>query len=111
MAEAIRVYLTRYDVWSQPLYIAGESLRLDSGVFFDRLLADQGLELGRYDGRITVKSRPEGTPWLPTGDPSLRRVADLMNGTSWIYNGNIRHDLSLRRSFKRQFDVFVEAGK
>lgn len=71
----------------------------------------QGLELGRYDGRITVKSRPGGTPWLPTGDHGLRRMADLMNGTSWVYNGNIRHDLSLRRSFKRQFDVFVEAGK
>jgi carboxypeptidase C (cathepsin A) len=74
-------------------YVDAKSLRLESGVFFDRLLADQGLELGRYDGRITLKSRPEGAPWLPTGDPSLQRMADLMNGTSWVYNGYIRHEL------------------
>jgi carboxypeptidase C (cathepsin A) len=74
-------------------YVDAKSLRLDSGVFHDRLLADRGFELGRYDGRIIVKSRPEGAPWLPTGDPSLARMADLMNGTSRVYNGYIRHDL------------------
>jgi carboxypeptidase C (cathepsin A) len=74
-------------------YVDAKTLRLDSGVFHDRLVAAQGLELGRYDGRITLKSRPEGTPWLPTGDPSLARMADLMNGTSRVFNGYIRHDL------------------
>jgi carboxypeptidase C (cathepsin A) len=74
-------------------YVDAKSLRLESSVFFDRLLADQGLELGRYDGRTTLKSRPEGALWLPTGDPSLARMADLMNGTSRVYNGYIRHDL------------------
>ncbi|WP_454716109.1 S10 family serine carboxypeptidase-like protein [Caulobacter segnis] len=74
-------------------FVDAKTLRLESGVFFDRLLSDKGFELGRYDGRVTLKSRPEGTPWLPTGDPSLQRMADLMNGTSRVYNGYIRHDL------------------
>lgn len=70
-----------------------KSLRLDSAVFHDQLLADKGFELGRYDGRITLKSRPAGAPWLPTGDPSLERMADLMNGTSRVFNDYIRKDL------------------
>lgn len=70
-----------------------KSLLLNSGEFTDRLLADRGLELGRYDGRITVKARPAGAPWLPTGDPSLERMADLMNGTSRVFNVYVRKDL------------------
>jgi carboxypeptidase C (cathepsin A) len=74
-------------------YVDAKTLRLDGGVFHDQLLAGQGLELGRYDGRITLKSRAEGLPWLPTGDPSLARMSDLMNGTSQVFNGYVRHDL------------------
>ena len=74
-------------------YADAKTLALDSAAFHDRLLADQGLELGRYDGRIKLQARPPGTPWLPTGDPSLERMADLMNGTSRVFNDYVRRDL------------------
>jgi carboxypeptidase C (cathepsin A) len=70
-----------------------KTLTLSSAEFYDHLLADRGLELGRYDARVTVRARPAGQPWLPTGDPSLQRMADLMNGTSRVFNGYVRRDL------------------
>jgi carboxypeptidase C (cathepsin A) len=73
-----------------------ETLRLTRDAFADGLLADQGLELGRYDGRISRKARPAGQPWMPFGtppDPSLSRTMDLLTGTSRVFNSYVRNVL------------------
>jgi carboxypeptidase C (cathepsin A) len=75
------------------MYADPKTLTLGSDVFADRLLADQGLELGRYDGRVTRKARPPGHNWLPIGpyaDPSLEHTGDILDGTSRILNAYIR---------------------
>lgn len=73
-----------------------ETLRLTRDAFADALLADQGLELGRYDGRMFRKARPAGQPWMPFGhtpDPSLSRTMDLLTGTSRVFNSYVREVL------------------
>ena len=48
-----------------------------------RLLDDHDEELGRYDARMVVARRDlAGQSWLPTHDPSLAPMLDLMEGTS-----------------------------
>lgn len=73
--------------------VNAKTLQLDGATFADRLLAEQGLELGRYDGRMKAPARPAKQTWLPTGDPSLEPMAGLMNGTSRVFNSYIRHEL------------------
>lgn len=63
-------------------FIDQESLLLSKEAFADHLLEDQQLELGHYDLRMTRSRRASGTGWLPTRDPSLAVVLDLMQGTS-----------------------------
>jgi carboxypeptidase C (cathepsin A) len=93
--QAVLAGLQRY-TGVDAKFVDAKSLRLSSDVFHDELLADKGLELGRYDARITVKHRPASEPWLPTGDPSLERMADLMNGTSRVFNSYIAKDLGFQ---------------
>ncbi|MFC3051524.1 S10 family serine carboxypeptidase-like protein [Kordiimonas pumila] len=76
-----------------PVKYIGDSLKVSSAMFADHLLESRGLELGRYDGRMTTSSRAEGTIWLPGIDPSLAIQADLMHGTSRVFNGYIRYTL------------------
>lgn len=61
--------------------VDAESLALDTGTFADLLLADEGMELGRYDLRMALPARAPGTAWVPTHDPSLVPMIDLMQGT------------------------------
>ena len=70
-----------------------QTLRLSGADFADRLLADQGLELGRYDGRVTTRARPQGSMWWPTIDPSLERLSGTMGGTSRVFNRYVRNTL------------------
>ncbi len=62
-------------------FIDAESLALDRNTFADRLLDEQNLELGHYDYRMTFPRRDLSKSWLPTRDPSLAPMLDLMQGT------------------------------
>lgn len=76
-----------------------ETLRLTRDAFADALLANQGLELGRYDGRMFRRARPAGQPWMPFGnspDPSLSRTMDLLTGTSRVFNDYVREVLGFQ---------------
>lgn len=64
-----------------PEHVDEESLAIGGGTFAERLLAERGLELGRYDHRMTAPKRDPGTAWVPTRDPSLAPMLDLMQGT------------------------------
>ncbi|WP_374598042.1 hypothetical protein [Sphingosinicella sp.] len=79
-----------------PKHIDSKTLTIGSDDFHDNLLAERGLELGRYDSRMAVKKRAPGEHWMPWKDPSLAPMADLMEGTSRIFNTYIRDDLGFR---------------
>ena len=90
--EQIRAGLARYTgIAADRLDL--QNLRLSGADFADRLLSDQGLELGRYDGRMTARARPQGTMWWPTIDPSLQRLGGTMGGTSQVFNRYVRNTL------------------
>jgi carboxypeptidase C (cathepsin A) len=72
------------------------TLIIQKAEFSDRLLADRGLELGRYDSRMTIASRPRGAVWSPLRDPSLLPMIDLMQGTSRLFNSYVRDTLQYR---------------
>jgi carboxypeptidase C (cathepsin A) len=76
-----------------PKYIDRKTLEIPPDVFDDKLLADQGLELGRYDRRMAVKYRGDSVFWMPWDDPSLAPMRDLMEGTSPSFNAYVRKDL------------------
>lgn len=64
-----------------PERVDDESLAIGGGTFAEGLLAERGLELGRYDHRMTAPQRDPGIAWVPTRDPSLAPMLDLMQGT------------------------------
>jgi hypothetical protein len=72
------------------------TLGISKDAFTDKLMADRGLELGRYDSRMTIKSRGPNTQWLPLIDPSLLPMIDLMQGTSRLFNSYVRDTLRYR---------------
>jgi carboxypeptidase C (cathepsin A) len=79
---AVLAGLKRY-TGLDPKYADAKTLLIDKGVFTDRLLEDRDEELGRYDARMVVARRNMGAqPWLPTHDPSLAPMLDLMEGAS-----------------------------
>ena len=64
-----------------PRYVDAKSLRLGDGVFTDSLLPDRAL--GRYDTRMVGPKRGADNPiWVPTTDPSIMPMLDIMQGTS-----------------------------
>lgn len=66
-----------------PKYADPKTLLIDKATFSDRLLEDRDEELGRYDARMVVARRDLGAQsWLPTHDPSLAPMLDIMQGTS-----------------------------
>lgn len=73
--------------------IDAKQLTVSTADFADRLLADQGRELGRYDLRMTAPRRARDAPWMPGIDPSLMPMAGLMNGTSRVFNRYLRQQL------------------
>ena len=77
-------------------HVNARTMQLSKDVFADQLLADKGLELGHYDLRMTKKTRGANAPWLPTGDPSLEPMIDLMQGSSRLFNGYVRDSLRYR---------------
>ncbi len=80
-----------------PRYVDSTTLAISKAVFADRLLQDRGLELGRYDLRMTTPSRNLATTeWLPFRDPSLRPMIDLMQGTSALLIRYLRDTLGYR---------------
>ena len=90
--EQVRAGLARFTgIAAGQLDLQG--LRLSGADFADRLLSDQGLELGRYDGRMTTRARPQGAMWWPTIDPSLERLGGTMSGTSRVFNRYVRNSL------------------
>lgn len=77
-------------------FVNERSLLLSKDAFADQLLADRGLELGRYDFRMTTRARRADVQWLPLADPSLIPMMDLMQGTSVAFNSYIRDTLKYR---------------
>lgn len=88
--EAVIQGLNRY-TGIDPRYVNWQTLAIED--FTDNLLREKGLELGRYDSRMTAKSRGEGAPWSPMTDPSLMPMLDLMQGTSVVFNDYMRNTL------------------
>jgi carboxypeptidase C (cathepsin A) len=80
----------------EPAAFDQRTLTISKDAFSDKLLADRGLELGRYDARMTIKSRGPSTIWLPLIDPSLVPMIDLMQGTSRLFNSYVRDALRYR---------------
>lgn len=74
-------------------YADPKTLTLSVAAFGDQLLADKGLELGRYDFRMTKPSRAKDQVWMTWIDPSLIPMMDLMEGTSRVFNAYVRKDL------------------
>ena len=65
-----------------PQLILDHDLRIDPATFREELLADQGLILGRFDGRITGRDgdRSDGTPQFdPSYEAALGPLASTMN--------------------------------
>jgi len=79
-----------------PGAIDADRLTVATADFADRLLADRGLELGRYDLRMSAPRRAAGTPWLPWNDASPAPMAGLTNGTSRVFNRYLRDQLGFR---------------
>jgi carboxypeptidase C (cathepsin A) len=79
-----------------PRYFDQRTLTISKNELSDRLLEDKGIELGRYDSRMTIKSRGEKTLWFPLIDPSLLPMIDLMQGTSQLFNSYVRDTLKYR---------------
>ena len=77
-------------------YVETKTLLIDKGVFTDHLLDDRGEELGRYDARMALPKRAGAQPWLPTHDPSLAPMLDIMEGTSVPMIRYIRNTLGYR---------------
>jgi carboxypeptidase C (cathepsin A) len=66
----------------KPALIDAKSLTLSEPVFTEHLLQDQGLDIGRYDSRMTAKRDITKIPWTTLVDPSLSAVLAVMQGTS-----------------------------
>ena len=80
-----------------PKWADATRLTLAKERFTDHLLDDRGLELGRYDARMTLPQRPEGAGgWLPTQDPSLLPMLGIMQGTSAPMVRYLRETLGFR---------------
>lgn len=77
-------------------HVDAETMALATGTFADRLLEADGLELGRYDYRMARPRREEGHAWVPTRDPSLLPMIDLMQGTFPPAIRYLRHTLAYR---------------
>jgi carboxypeptidase C (cathepsin A) len=77
-----------------PEHVDRESLEIEA--YTDNLLYDAGLEIGRYDGRMTTPHRGEDVVWVPFRDPSLAPMLDLMQGKSKLFNSYVRDTLGFR---------------
>ena len=79
----------------EPRFANSKTLVLDEGVFTDHLL--EAKALGRYDSRMVGPSRSADNPiWVPTTDPSIMPMLDLMQGTSPALIRYLRDTLQFR---------------
>jgi carboxypeptidase C (cathepsin A) len=93
---AIAAKLARY-TGLDPRFIDQKTLVVTKDDDLDRLLDDRGLELGRYDSRMTIPRRDlTAAPWVPTRDPSIMPVLDMMQGTSTSEIRYLRDTLGFR---------------
>ena len=96
--DTIVARLARYAGVKHEL-VDAKSLTLSPSTFTDRLLQEQGLDLGRYDSRTTAKRDVTTIPWTTTVDPSLAAVIDIMQGTSppmlRYFNEDLRYETDL----------------
>jgi hypothetical protein len=93
---AIATKLARY-TGLDPRFIDQKTLVVSKEDDLDRLLDDRGLELGRYDSRMTAPRRDlSAAAWLPTRDPSIMPVLDMMQGTSPSEIRYLRYTLGYR---------------
>jgi carboxypeptidase C (cathepsin A) len=81
--------------WSgvDPKVVDPKTLRLSKDAVMDAMLADRGLELGRYDSRLATPRRDPAKVWGPREDPSLLPMIDLMEGSSPALIRYLRNDL------------------
>ena len=94
--SAITAQLARFSGVDTSL-VNARALTIPAATFTDRLLADQKIEIGRYDTRMTTPARNlESVAWEPTTDPSLRPMLDLMQGTSVDLIRYLRNDLGYK---------------
>ncbi|HEY3951656.1 S10 family serine carboxypeptidase-like protein [Phenylobacterium sp.] len=89
---AIVAALARYSGVDSKV-VDARTLRLGKDAVMDNMLADKGLELGRYDARLAIPHRAPGQVWGPREDPSLLPMIDLMEGTSPALIRYLRGDL------------------
>jgi carboxypeptidase C (cathepsin A) len=92
---AVVTALARYS-GVDPKVVDAKTLRLGKEEVMDSLLADKGLELGRYDSRLAIPRRAPGQVWGPREDPSLLPMIELMEGTSAPLIRYLRGDLGYR---------------
>jgi len=76
--------------------VDAKTLRLSKDTVMDAMLADRGLELGRYDSRLAIPRRAPDKVWGPREDPSLLPMIDLMEGVSPALIRYLRNDLGYR---------------
>jgi carboxypeptidase C (cathepsin A) len=88
----IATALARYS-GVDPKVVDAKTLRLSKDAVMDNMLADRGLELGRYDARLAIPHRDPTKVWGPREDPSLLPMIDLMEGTSPALIRYLRGDL------------------
>jgi hypothetical protein len=94
--NALAAKLARY-TGLDPRFIDPKTLVVSKDDDLDRLLDDRGLELGRYDSRMTAPRRDlSAAPWVPTRDPSIMPVLDMMQGTSPSEIRYLRYTLGYR---------------
>jgi carboxypeptidase C (cathepsin A) len=79
-----------------PKVVDAKTLRLSKDTVMDAMLADRGLELGRYDSRLATPRRDPSKVWGPREDPSLLPMIDLMEGNSPPLIRYLRGDLGYR---------------
>ena len=79
-----------------PKLVDPKTLRLSKDQVMDDMLADRGLELGRYDSRLATPRRDPGKVWGPREDPSLLPMIDLMEGNSPALIRYLRGDLGYK---------------
>jgi carboxypeptidase C (cathepsin A) len=78
--SAIVAELARY-AGVKPAMVDEKTLEISSATFTEHLLQDEGLDVGRYDTRMTAPRDVQEIPWSTVRDPSLMPVMDLMQGT------------------------------
>jgi len=102
--ESVIAQLARF-AGVKPSLVDPKTLAIFVSDFTDRLLQDQGRDLGRYDARMTAPRDVTKIPWTTTVDPSLSPVMDVMQGTSpsllryWRSELQYKSDLAYRGPF------------